>query len=197
MNPNYALTQGWSYAGTMNYCLNSDSNNMVSNLTTDITDYTIGLTNSDFYLVNFNVEVYGTAYGNFGNNSVLSNEAAIYKQGVALKKAISHVLAISGKDKVIVLMHSMGGLATRQYIENPTLWQPDGKHHIAKYAAMGTPNGGSNMTGTWVLSPFIPLDEQSDALRDLRRNYFYSGNLGVFLHSGIEDYSVMDDSFFL
>lgn len=192
---NYAYTQGWSYGGTMNFCLDSDSNPYYSNMT-DISDFTNGLTNADLYLMNFNVDANGLAHGNTTNNSVLSNEAAIYKQGVAVKKAIAHVLAVSGKDKVIILAHSMGGLATRQYLQNSNLWQPDGKHHIAKYVTMGTPHGGSNMTGTWVLSPFIPLDEQSDAVRDLRRYYFYSWDPGVFLHGGTEDNSTMSDLLF-
>ncbi len=192
---NNVITQGWSYGGTMNFCLDSDNDNSYSN-STDVIDFTSGLTNADFYLVNFNVDPDGTAFGNIGNNSVLSNEAAIYKQGIAIKNAIAHVLAVSGKDKVVILVHSMGGLATRQYLQNTNLWQPDGLHHIAKLAMMGTPHGGSNMTGTFVLSPFIPLDEQSDAVRDLRRSYFYSGDPGVFLYGGLEDYSVMDDMLF-
>lgn len=192
---NQVISQGWSYGGTMNFCLNSDNDDSYSN-STDISDFTSGLTNADFYLVNFNVDPSGTAYGDNGNNSVYSNQAAIYKQGIAMKKAIAHVLSVSGKDKVVVLVHSMGGLATRQYLENSSLWQPDGAHHIAKLSMMGTPHGGSNMSGTFVLSPFIPLDEQSDAVRDLRRDYFYSGDPGVFLYGGLEDYDVMDDMLF-
>lgn len=189
---NYVLSQGWSYGGRMDFCLNSDANNSVANLTTDITDYTGSLTNSDFYLVNFDVNPNGTAF----SNTVLSNQAAIYKQGVAMKKAINHVLTVTGKDKVIILVHSMGGLATRQYLQNSNLWQPDGQHHIAKLATLGTPHGGSNMSGTFVLNWAFPPNMSSDAVRDLRRSYFYSGDPGVFLHGGLEDYDVMWDALF-
>jgi hypothetical protein len=39
-------------------------------------------------------------------------------------------------------------------------------------------------------------NEQSDAVRDLRTSYFYSGNYGVFLYGGTESLDYMDDSFF-
>lgn len=185
------LTQGWSYGGRMDFCLNSDGNNSVANLTTDITDYTSGLTDADFYLMNFDVNANGTTF----NNSVLSNQAAIYKQGVAVKAAINSVLTITGKEKVILIVHSMGGLASRQYIQNSSLWQSDGQHHVAKFATLGTPHGGSNMDGTFALNWLFPPDVQSDAVRDLRRSYFYSGDPGVFLHGGLEDDGVMWDMF--
>jgi hypothetical protein len=40
------------------------------------------------------------------------------------------------------------------------------------------------------------VDEASDAVRELRRTYFYSGNPGVFLYGGLEDPLVMDDLLF-
>ncbi len=191
---NHVLTQGWSYGGRLDFCLNSDADNQVASLTTDIIDYTAtsSLTDADFYLVNFDVNPNGTAFG----NTVLSNQAAVYKQGIAMKKAINHVLTATGAEEVIVLVHSMGGLATRQYIQNPSLWQPDGKHHIAKLATLGTPHGGSNMSGTFALNWLFPPNVSSDAVRDLRRSYFYSGDPGVFLHGGLEDDGVMWDALF-
>ena len=193
---NYVLSKGWSYGGCMNFCLNEDANDQVANLTTDIKDFSTGLTSADYYLINFDVDTNGTAHGKTSTNSVLSNQAAIYKQGIAVKKAIAHVLAASGKDKVVVLVHSMGGLATRQYIQNPSLWQPDGNHHIAKLATLGTPHGGSNVSGTFLLNWLVPPDSQSDAVRDLRRSYYWSGDPGVFLYGGLEDDGVMWDALF-
>ena len=189
---NYVLANNWSYGGRMDFCLNSDVNNSVANLTSDITDFTTTLTDADFYLVNFDVEANGVAF----YNNVLSNQAAIYKQGIAIKKAIAHVLAVTGKDKVVILVHSMGGLATRQYIQNASLWQPDGKHHIAKLATLGTPHGGSNASGGVFTGFVTPISETSDAVRDLRRSYFYSGDSGVFLYGGNEDNNVMWDLLF-
>ena len=192
------ISKGWSYGGAINFCLNSDGDNAIANLTSDIIDFTTNttLTNADFYIVNFNTDPNGTTYGANADNSVLSNQAAVYKQAVAMQKAIAHVLTVSGKDKVIILSHSMGGLATRQYIQNNSLWQPDGAHHVAKLNMIATPNGGSNLTGTFAFSGFLALDEKSDAVRDLRRSYSQSGNQGVFLFAGIEDLNYMDDALF-
>lgn len=191
---NTALLQGLSYGGTMDFCLNSDRNLYFSNLS-DITDYSGGLAPADFYLINFNVDADGTAYGHGHNTSTESNLAAIVKQGIAVKMAIAHILQATGKNKVVILAHSMGGLATREYIQNPNLWQPDNQHHIAKLVTTGTPHGGSNTSGTWVAS-FLTPDESSDAVRDLRRSYYYSNDAGVYLYGGIESNSVMDDQLF-
>jgi len=112
-----------------------------------------------------------------------------------MKSAINHILQATGRDKVVLVCHSMGGLASREYIQNTSNWQTDNQHHIAKLVMSGTPNGGSDATGTWVTSAFTP-DESSDAVRDLRTDYFYSGDPGVYLYGGLEDNTVMDDQLF-
>ncbi|MEI6738503.1 MAG: alpha/beta fold hydrolase, partial [Pseudomonadota bacterium] len=40
------------------------------------------------------------------------------------------MLNVTGKDKIILVGHSMGGLAARQYLQRLT--QPDGKKHVGK-----------------------------------------------------------------
>ena len=57
--------------------------------------------------------------------------------------------------------HSMGGLASREYLQNPDNWQADGDHHVAKLLTIGTPNGGSNTTGGSLLGAFFGIDESS------------------------------------
>lgn len=194
---NYALSQGWSYGGHIRFNLNADDDLNFSNITSaslsDVDDFNSNLQASDFYLVNFNCGLDGTSYGGNYNTETQSNQAAIIKQGLAIRQAVSHVLAATGKDKVILFGHSMGGLAARQYLQTPTLWQPDNKHHIAKLVTSGTPHGGSNASFPGVSSLFADVDEGSDAVRDLRRTYFYSGDPGVFLYGGLEDPDVMDD----
>jgi hypothetical protein len=89
----------------------------------------------------------------------------------------------------------MGGLASREYLQNPSIWQADGTHRVAKLATLGTPHGGSNTSG-WGLSGLAGIDERSEAVRDLRYDYFYSGSPGVYLFGGIESNSVMSNFLF-
>ncbi|MBX7241468.1 MAG: T9SS type A sorting domain-containing protein [Bacteroidia bacterium] len=89
-----------------------------------------------------------------------NNESAITKQGALVGKAINAILAANpAKKKVILVGHSMGGLASREYLQRragntatgtPRWWvQPaaaDG-HKVAKLLTVGTPHRGSNTLG--------------------------------------------------
>lgn len=179
---------GWSYGGQMDFCLNQDADKTTSIMANDYMNWTdnSSLVDADMYTINFDVNPNGTPY----SNTVESNQSAIKKQGLAVKDAISTVLQKTGKDKVILVGHSMGGLASREYLEDPNIWQLDGQHHVAKLLTVGTPHGGSDaVTSSWFGTP----DGQSEAVRDLRTDYFYSGNQGVYLSGGIEDKSYMND----
>ena len=183
---------GYSYGGNMNFCLNQDGNVSSSYLPTDFKDWTdttqIGY--GDFYTVNFDVDTYGNKY----SVSTQSNQSAAVKQGVAIQKAIEHVLKVTGKDKVILVAHSMGGLACREYLQNTNRWQSDGQHHVAKLLTIGTPHGGSDATSANLTNIFDNADERSEAVRDLRRSYAISGSSGVYLYGGLEDLSVLNNS---
>jgi pimeloyl-ACP methyl ester carboxylesterase len=194
-----AVENGWSYGGQLRYHLNMDGNNSFANIYAE-SYYEMQAFHqipgpADLYTINFNVDQQGQPLGG-ESNPLLSNQAAIVKQGYAVASAVQEILEVSGKDKVILFGHSMGGLAARQYLQNPELW-PDETHHVAKYISSGTPHGGSNTSGGAILD-FInfAVDEQSDAVRDLRTSYTYSGNSGVFLYGGVESNDYMDDSFF-
>ncbi|MFZ4708162.1 MAG: esterase/lipase family protein [Bacteroidales bacterium] len=67
------------------------------------------------------------------NLSNESNQAAIAKQGYGLKLAIDMIKNRTGSNKVILVCHSMGGLAAREYIR--TYYNND----IAKIVTIGTP----------------------------------------------------------
>ena len=168
---------GWSSGGRMDYCLNYDGNLSTSLLANDLHDFTIQSTLNigDYYTVNFDVNIDGTLY----NNTVESNQAAVVKQGKAMQSAIKHVLDKTGADKVILVGHSMGGLAAREYLQNPFNWQADEKHHVAKLLTIGTPHGGSNQ---WT---FGIIDGYSEAVRDLRYSYS-DDSVGVYLFGGNE-----------
>lgn len=110
-------SSGLSYGGRMDFCLNQDGNNSTS--TGDYKDYTNSdnlhkIVKADFYTINFDVDNYGTPH----DIDLLSNQAAIVKQGVAIKDAVKHVLDITEKNKVILVGHSMGGLAIREFIRS-------------------------------------------------------------------------------
>jgi len=74
---------------------------------------------SSLFAINFEASI--DANGNLllydaggGIGITASNEAAIYKQAYALSKMIDKVLSVTGADKVILVGHSMGGLAIRE-----------------------------------------------------------------------------------
>jgi pimeloyl-ACP methyl ester carboxylesterase len=174
---------GWSFGGRMDYCLNYDGILSTSLLVNDLHDFTVQSTLNigDYYTVNFDVNADGTIY----KNTVESNQAAIVKQGKAMQSAIKHVLDKTGADKVILVGHSMGGLASREYLQNSSNWQSDGKHHVAKLLTIGTPHGGSNAWTFGGLGTII--DGFSEALRDLRWSYLTTGDSGVYLFGGNEN----------
>jgi triacylglycerol esterase/lipase EstA (alpha/beta hydrolase family) len=196
------ISNGLNYGGEINFCLNYDENNYTSNKLiyptsgADIayyTDYIVDLNVGDFYLLNFDIDKFGRFRSNPNFSDVLSNEAAIAKQGVALKIAIQMVLQKTGKDKVILMGHSMGGLASREYLQNPQNWvEPNTNHHVAKLVTTGTPHGG--YTGTNVES-VTEIDGQSEAYRDLRKEYSNTSN-GVFLYGGIENSNTIGTNFY-
>ncbi len=183
---------GWAYGGRLDYCLNPDGNQSTSDgyyrSFVNVSNLRVG----DYYTVNFDVSANGVLFvGNDGIpfNDDYSNQSAIVKQGWAVSDAIEKVLGLTGAEKVILAGHSMGGLACREYLQNPENWQADGEHHVAKLLTVGTPNGGSNFTG-FSLGGFVGLDESSEAVRDLR---YPSGTFnGQYLFGGQE----LNSSFF-
>ena len=177
---------GYTFGGRFDFCLNADGNNGTANLNVfptagaDIAAFETTMINGDYYTLNFNVNTDGSI-----GTAALSNQSAIYKQGIAVKKAVERVMQLTGKNKVILVGHSMGGLASRQYIQNTNYWQPDAAHHVAKLLTLGTPHGGSNASDTG-LGWFAGIDTKSEAIRDLKISYYYSGDAGRFLYGGIE-----------
>jgi pimeloyl-ACP methyl ester carboxylesterase len=198
---NFLIGTGLSFGGKIDFCLNDDGNNLLANKNlyptsgADIALYTNANTDlsiGDFYFLNFNVDNYGRLPNDPNYTDVLSNEAAIAKQGVALKYAIQLILQKTGRDKVIIMGHSMGGLAAREYLQNPINWQSDGNHHIAKLVTTGTPHGGYTGTNAELITG---IDGQSEAYRDLRKEYSNSNN-GVFLYGGMENSSTIGTNFY-
>ncbi len=120
-----------------------------------------------------------------------SNCAAITKQAVALAVVIEDVLAWTGAPRVILMGHSMGGLAIREYLQRrapngQAMWWVEpgvsGGHHVAAAVTMGTPHQGSN---TWEFG--VTGCSDSEGLRDMRYSYLSTGEWGRFLYGGAED----------
>jgi hypothetical protein len=153
--------------------------------------YDIG--DNDFYWLNFDIDNFGRLRSNTNFTDVLSNESAIVKQGVAINMAIQIVLQKTGRDKVILMGHSMGGLASREYLQTSLNWQQDGQHHVAKLVTTGTPHGGYTGTNAGLVTG---IESRSEAYRDLRKDYTYSGYNGVYLYGGTENSSVIANSIF-
>lgn len=167
-------------------CLNHDGSTATSLLASDIS--VIGWRDSNtvpsptrLYVMNFDNSKFTTP----GHTThTLSNQAAIYKQGVALKAMIQAVLAIENNDKVILVGHSMGGLEAREYLQRGYNGLSSGRginwvdqtteegHRIAKLVTLGTPHLGSNHAGGILSAILNGADEKSEACRDLR----YSGS---------------------
>ncbi|MEZ4689822.1 MAG: hypothetical protein R3A12_06425 [Ignavibacteria bacterium] len=108
-----------------------------------------------------------------GSNQSSSNESAIYKQGYALGIMIDSVLRVTGASKVILLGHSMGGLAIREYLQRKEngirKWWVDPNdtvsgHRVAKVITIGTPHLGTDVSNV----PFTGIDYNSEAMRDMR-----------------------------
>lgn len=178
---------GWSDGGTLDFCLNADNDLTTGELYNDFHDYVsvANLSVGDYYFINFDIDADGNwwDYSGASNDQSESNQAAVVKQGYAIKKAIGYILNITGADKVILAGHSMGGLACREYLQR---WsQSDGLSHVAKLFTCGTPNQGSDATAFGL--PSGGKDEKSEAVRDLRRSYYESGTDGAYLFGGIED----------
>jgi len=185
------------------------NNNVLGDLDDDVQYYTSDIANGSIFAVNFKnfwdwtlpaIYLYDAATP-LGDNQSLSNQSSIYKQGYALKVMIQKVLSVTGAQKVILVGHSMGGLAIREYLQRQEGGQhkwwlyptaADG-HRVARVVTIGTPHLGSNymnLKNGKIPSPY------SEAIRDLRYDYDdLTGHApnpslddGVYLFGGVETY---------
>lgn len=77
---------------------------------------------------------------NFSNNNQLTYDA----QGYELAEIINDIKKITGISKFDIIGHSMGGLATRAYIQN------EKTEHIGQYISVDTPHLGSSLGGKYI-----------------------------------------------
>ncbi|WP_428666483.1 alpha/beta fold hydrolase [Runella sp.] len=180
----------------IDFHLNADGNNSYSELKRslgpffygDVYDYnSIINPENDIFFVNFDNE----KLPNTSSVKEYSNQAGVVKQGFAIGLAVRKVLNATKAQKVILVGHSMGGLAIREYLQNSENWLIDGKdHHVAKLVTIGTPHGGSMATTGNLSNAFKGFQERSEAVRDLRSPEIYTNPLvdrGVYLFGGDEN----------
>ena len=190
----------------LQYCLNGDGSDGTSTLDEVLPFTALPSTHADFYRINFECNSGGTCWSNSTSNSdgIFSGQAAAAKQGLAVADAIAEILDATGAPEIVLVCHSMGGLAAREYLQTPEYWPVDGQgqshHRVAKLVTSGTPHNGSNFSVGWLedLGDLFGFDieQRSDAVRDLRTSYYYSEDPGVYLFGGLEDNWVMWDFLF-
>ena len=190
----------------LQYCLNGDGSDGTSTLDEVLPFTALNAGHADFFRINFECNAGGTCWANSSSNSdgVFSGQAAAAKQGLAVADAIAEILDATGAPEIVLVGHSMGGLAAREYLQNPEYWPVDADgnahHRVAKLVTSGTPHNGSNFSVGWLedLGDLFGYDieQRSDAVRDLRTSYYYSGDPGVFLFGGLEDNWVLWDFLF-
>ena len=183
-----AVNYGITYGGSFSYCLNPDADVYTSNdgVLLNFEDLDLNVP-ADIYSLNFDISLIGEKYVSenilFINDN-LSNQSGVFRQGKAIQSAIKKVLELTGKEEVILVGHSMGGLACREYIQNTENWQADGQHHVNKIYTLDTPHRGSNLNSLDIFELFFGKDDSSEAIRDLRfRDLDFQG---VFLDGGNE-----------
>lgn len=103
-----------------------------------------------------------------------SNQSSIMKQAYGLKLAIDEIKSVHGVNKVILVGHSMGGLAARCY--NQFFSNED----VAKLVTIGTPNLGAIKDDIFydeLAIMVVKIDRKSEAVRDLA--YWYDSENSV------------------
>ncbi len=187
------LRPRWGKEQVLDFNLNADGNESTCTISGDVSYEGSSLLDRNLYVLNFAL-------------SPTSNTAAIVKQGKALSESIKKILQATGEEKVVLVGHSMGGLAIREYLQrrdgdgNPRWWAgPSGSsgHRVARVVTLGTPHFGSNYD--WLDLVFGSTttkdarrkvgigDLDSEAVRDLRKSYDEPlGEQGRYIKGGQE-----------
>ena len=104
-------------------------------------------------------------------------QLAIIEQGKELALAVEEIKKINHAQKVVLVGHSMGGLAAREYLQSDYY-----RGDVSAYMSVGTPHQGSDFDLKKPLMRLAPgflknaiwkVDESGDAVRDLRTNSIY------------------------
>jgi pimeloyl-ACP methyl ester carboxylesterase len=102
-----------------------------------------------------------------------------------LKDAIDRAKMVTGQPKVILVAHSMGGLVSRAYIEDPARYEGD----VLQLFTFGSPHLGTPTVGTLVCNPLQPAVCQMSKLGMLIFNLQYANRA-----SGVDYHVVSGDA---
>jgi pimeloyl-ACP methyl ester carboxylesterase len=162
---------GWTLGGTIAFELGHTDT--IADVV--IASENIVSANGDLWLINFESAPVAT-----------SNWAAINLQAEALRQTINRIKTLTSREKVVLLGHSMGGLASSAYI----VGDPNGdsvrdfyQDDVAGLTTLGTPFGGAILATLISLFGGHPDYDASNALRDLHNDLAFPN---VFLFGGME-----------
>ncbi len=141
--------------------------------------------------ISLRMSYYYGAYDKFGSYIGPEDNQKISVYGDRLSEIVDKVLYFSGKNKIDIVAHSMGGLVTRDYIENK-----GGMNRVNKLILIATPNNGTEgyiKTYCGNLHPgpeCVDMKKGSEFLRDLNKDRITEGVLYYSL-IGLGDYFYM------
>ncbi len=87
--------------------------------------------------LSFRTTYYFGEYSSVTDSVSSDDNYPISEYSKRLSKVVDNILYSTGKDKVIIIAHSMGGLVSREYIKNQ-----EGASKVDKLITIGTPNHG-------------------------------------------------------
>ncbi|MCF7675217.1 MAG: alpha/beta fold hydrolase, partial [Akkermansiaceae bacterium] len=100
-------------------------------------DSVSGVNSGDFYTMNMSD----------AGNDPPSQTLTFCQQGYEVAKVVEKIKSVKGSAKVILVGHSMGGLAARAYLEDFGAWDPSRsrlfQHDVSQLITIGTPHLGS------------------------------------------------------
>jgi pimeloyl-ACP methyl ester carboxylesterase len=120
----------------------------------------------------------GDYFGNSEPTSTISENAAV------VNKQIEHVRELRNAWHVDLVVHSMGGLISRYYIQNFMPTSIDEKPVVTKLLMLGTPNMGSPCADL-MYSAFYAVGRRVEALRELKPSIVEQFNENVTRRRGV------------
>jgi len=125
---------------------------------------------------------YYTSYFNIGQNIIVTQKSEnIENYAIRLKELIDLVKYRTGKDKVIIIAHSMGGLVARSYI------QIFGDQSVYKLILIATPNYGIDGS----INDYCPILGERKECSDMAASSVFIKRLSASIPSTAKIYTII------